>query len=98
VHNRGGRVAARGPRPQSRAAALKFDLKSNSNHFKIDPNHSNFDCLKNDLPELEKIELKYDFEGFEEGNNFLHRHVFRFVMETELKIWEVEIYFLTLGN
>jgi hypothetical protein len=40
---------SKGPRPQSRAAAVKFDLKSNSNRFKIDPNHSNFDRLKNDL-------------------------------------------------
>jgi hypothetical protein len=73
-------------------------LKSNSNHFKTNPNHSNFDYLKNDIPELENFELKYDFEGFEERNNFLHRNVFRFMMEIELKIWEVEIYFLTLGN
>jgi hypothetical protein len=38
-----------GIRAQSRAAAVKFDLKSNSNHFKTDSNHSNFDRLKNGL-------------------------------------------------
>jgi hypothetical protein len=80
--------------PQSWAAVVKFDLKSNSNRFKTDLNHSNFDHLKNNLPELEKIELKYDFEGFQEGNNFLHRNVFRFEMYFELKIREFKVCFL----
>jgi hypothetical protein len=34
--------------------------------------------LKKDFPKLEKFEIKYGFEGFEEGNNFLHRNVLRF--------------------
>jgi hypothetical protein len=38
-----------------------------------------------DLPELKKYELKYDCEGFDERNNFLHRKFFRFEMYSELK-------------
>jgi hypothetical protein len=51
-----------GPRPQFQAAAIKFNLKSNSNRFKTDSNHSNFDHLKNGVPELKKFELKYGFK------------------------------------
>jgi hypothetical protein len=39
-----------GPRRQTSAAVVKFNLKLNSNHFKIDPNQLNFDHLKNDVP------------------------------------------------
>jgi hypothetical protein len=81
VHNRGGGVAAKGARPQNRAAAVKFNLKSNSNRFKTDQNHSNFDHLKNDLLELEKFELKYGFEDLKKVNNFLHRIFFIFGMD-----------------
>jgi hypothetical protein len=81
VQNRGGRVAARGSPSQSRVAAVKSDLKSNSNHFKTYSNHSNFDRLKNGLPELKKIELKYGFEDIEKVNNFLHRSFSRFRMD-----------------
>jgi hypothetical protein len=56
-------------------AAVDFD--SNSNSIQIIPN---FDRSKKDLPELEKFEIKYGCEGFEEGNNFLHRNFFRFDM------------------
>jgi hypothetical protein len=81
VHNRGGGVAAKEARPQNRAAAVKFNLKSNSNHFKTDQNHSNFDHLKNDLLELKKFELKYGFEDLKKVNNFLHRIFFIFGMD-----------------
>jgi hypothetical protein len=66
---------------QSRVAAVKSDLKSNSNHFKTYSNHSNFDRLKNGLPELKKFELKYGFEDIEKVNNFLHRSFSRFRMD-----------------
>jgi hypothetical protein len=56
---------SRGPRAQSRAEAVEFDLKSNSNHFKTNSNHSNFDRLKNGLPKVDKFELKYGFEDLE---------------------------------
>jgi hypothetical protein len=41
--------------PQSPVVAVKFDLESNSNRFKTNPNQSNFDRLKNDLPSSKKL-------------------------------------------
>jgi hypothetical protein len=41
-----------------------------------------------DLPKLEKFEIKYGCEGFEERNHFLHQNFFRFELDFELKIWE----------
>jgi hypothetical protein len=37
---------------------------------------------------LEKFQAKYGFEGFEEGNKFLPRNLFRFKVEFEWKIRE----------
>jgi hypothetical protein len=68
---------------------VKFDLKSNSNCFKTDPNHSNFYRLKIDLSELEIFELKYRFEDLKNMNNFLHRSFFRFGMDSKRKIREI---------
>jgi hypothetical protein len=51
----GGRGAGGGRWPHG-GAAVKFDLKSNSNHFKTDSNHSKFECSKKNFPELKKIE------------------------------------------
>jgi hypothetical protein len=39
--------------------------------------------MKNDPPLLRKIEIKYDFEGFEEVNNSLHRNFFRIRVDFE---------------
>jgi hypothetical protein len=39
--------------------------KINLNWFKQFQNHSNFDRLKKDLPELKKFEIEYGFEVFE---------------------------------
>jgi hypothetical protein len=44
-----------------------------------------------DLPELKKIQVKYGFEGRGVRNKFLHRNVFRFEINFELKIWEVKV-------
>jgi hypothetical protein len=60
----------------------KFDSISNFIRIQI---LSSFDRSKNDFPELEKFEIKYDREGFEERNNFLHRKFFRFEMKFELR-------------
>jgi hypothetical protein len=43
---------------------------------------------KKGLPELKKVEMKYDFEGFAQRGNFLHRNFFRFEMSFELKFGE----------
>jgi hypothetical protein len=42
---------------------------------------------------LKKFEIKYGREGFEEGNIFLERKVFRFEMDFELKFGEFKFYF-----
>jgi hypothetical protein len=39
--------------------------------------------LKDGLPLLEKSQIKYGIEGFEERNNFLHRNFFRFKLDFE---------------
>jgi hypothetical protein len=87
-----------GPQPQFQAAAVKFNLQSNSNRFKTYSNHSNFNCLKNVLPKLKKFETKYGFEDLKRMNNCLHRSIYWFRMDFELKIWEIKVYFFTLGN
>jgi hypothetical protein len=67
-------------------AAVKISLK---NKFQTDSNHIqirlNFDGSKKDPPELEKFEIKYCFEGFDEKNNFLHRNLSRFEMDFKIK-------------
>jgi hypothetical protein len=47
---------------------------------------SNFDRSEQHIPILEKIEVKYGFEGLEEMNNFLHKNFFTFKIYFELKI------------
>jgi uncharacterized protein YdhG (YjbR/CyaY superfamily) len=37
--------------------------------------------FKNDLPELEKFEIKYGYEGFEERKNIIHRNFYRFELD-----------------
>jgi hypothetical protein len=57
------------------------------------PNLNNFEKnsflnliqTKTNLSELKKIGIKYSFEGFDERNNFFHRHFFRFEVNFELK-------------
>jgi hypothetical protein len=46
---------------------------------------SNFILSKHDLPRLQKFEIKYGFEGFDEGNNFIHMNFSRFEMDFKLK-------------
>jgi hypothetical protein len=41
--------------------------------------------LKYELPVLENFQIKYELEGFEERNNFLHRKFFRFEMGFKCK-------------
>jgi hypothetical protein len=45
--------------------------------------NSNYYCFKKDLPEIEKFEIKYGFEGFEEWNNFLYINFFRLEVNFE---------------
>jgi hypothetical protein len=39
------------------------------------------------LPNPEKIQIKYGFEGFGISNNFPYRNLLRFYMNFELKNW-----------
>jgi hypothetical protein len=48
---------------------------------------------KKGLPKIERIEIKYGFEGIAERNNVLHRNFFIFKRDFELKIWEVKVCF-----
>jgi hypothetical protein len=51
--------------------------------------NSNLIWLKQNLPELENFEIKYGFEGFDEGNKFPYRNFLIFEMDVELKIREL---------
>jgi hypothetical protein len=57
----------------------KFDL------FQTNSTHSNLIWSKQDLPLLQKFEIKYGFEWLNEGNNFPYRNFSRFEMESESK-------------
>jgi hypothetical protein len=39
----------------------------------------------------EKFEIKYVFEGFDEGNNLIHRNFSRFEIDFKLKFRESKI-------
>jgi hypothetical protein len=53
------------------------------NDFNLIQTHSNFTRSKQDLPELDKFEIKYGFEGFVERKNFPYRNFFIFEMDFE---------------
>jgi hypothetical protein len=40
---------------------------------------------------LEKFEIKYGFEGFDERNNFLHMNFSRFELDFKLKFRESNV-------
>jgi hypothetical protein len=52
------------------------------NEFTLFQINSNLFWSKHDLPKLEKIEIKYGFEGFEERNDFPYRN-FLFMLDFE---------------
>jgi hypothetical protein len=57
-----------------------------SNKFQI---LLNFYQSKKDLLELKKIKIKYDCDGFEEMNKFLHRNISKFEMDVKWKFREI---------
>jgi hypothetical protein len=77
----------------SGATVPRFDLiQSRSNPFKQFNKFefkiyigSNFILSKQDLPKLEKIEIKYDSEGLDDSNNFTSINFFRFEINFKLK-------------
>jgi hypothetical protein len=75
--NRGGGPAKWGPVtvPGGKVKRFKPFPNSNVQNVQIFPN---VDRSKNNLPELQKLEIKYGFEILEKMNNFLHRNFFRF--------------------
>jgi hypothetical protein len=77
----------------SGATVPRFDLiQSRSNPFKQFNKFefkiyigSNFILSKQDLPKLEKIEIKYGFDGLDDSNNFTSINFFRFEINFKLK-------------
>jgi hypothetical protein len=61
------------------------------NVFKLVQKCSNLIRPKTDLLKLQKFELKYGFEGFDERNNFLHRNFSRLEMYFVLKFRESKV-------
>jgi hypothetical protein len=76
----------RGPQPQFLVLNPSNRLKTGQTNL-----NSNFKPVltltnpKKDLPGFGKFEIKYGFEGFEERNNFLHRNIFKFKVNFEVK-------------
>jgi hypothetical protein len=62
-----------------------------SNDFKSIQNYLNLIQPKTDLPKLQKFEIKYGFDGFDERKNFLHRDFSRFKMNFKLKFRESKV-------
>jgi hypothetical protein len=62
---------------QSKFESIQMSL----NDFKPFQINSNFFRSKQDLPELEKFELKYGSEGIKERNNFLNTNLYIFEMD-----------------
>jgi hypothetical protein len=54
-----------------------------SNRFESNSNSFNWFHSKKNLPEIEKIEIKYGFKGFDERDDFLYRHFSRFKLDFE---------------
>jgi hypothetical protein len=52
---------------------------------------SNLVQSKKDLSKLKQFEIKYNFEGFNERNNFPYMNSLRLEMDLELKIWESKV-------
>jgi hypothetical protein len=61
------------------------------NVFKLVQKCSNLIRPKTDLLKLQKFELKYSFEGFDERNNFIHRNFSRLEMYFILKFRESKV-------
>jgi hypothetical protein len=49
-----------------------------SKYSKINSNEIEMIRLKDDIPVLENFQIKFEFEGFEERNNFIHINFFKF--------------------
>jgi hypothetical protein len=63
-------VGRRGLNEFESVKLIQTDLNSNLNPFELH--------LIQTGPSWAKNELKYNFKGFEERNNFFHRYFFRF--------------------
>jgi hypothetical protein len=79
--------------PAATMPGFKPTESINSNTLKFISNNFKLDLIQKDLPKLKNFEVKYGGEGFGERNSFLHRKVFRFKMNFELQIWEVNVCF-----
>jgi hypothetical protein len=62
--------------PGPKAQGHFLILQNNSNEFKLIQ-------LKDELPLLENFQIKYEFEGLEKRNNFLHKNFSRFELDFE---------------
>jgi hypothetical protein len=91
--NRGGRETADRWGP---VTVIAIQIKSNRSktiqtNLNSNQTRSNFILSKLDLHKLEKFEIKFFFEGFDERNNFLHRNLSRFEMDFKLKFRESNV-------
>jgi hypothetical protein len=81
----GGSLLVRGRAATSTDRLVPREFSLIQIKFKL---HSNLTRSKQNLPKLEKFEIKYDCEGFDVSNIFPYLNFSRFEMEFELKIRE----------
>jgi hypothetical protein len=81
--------------PEATVLGLNRSAESNTVQTKLNSNLTlaQTSFAKKDIPKVKKIEIKYGCEGFKEGNDFLHRNMFRFEMYFKLKFRESKVRF-----
>jgi hypothetical protein len=88
-----GEAARCGPGIVPGGGSNGFEPDSNFKRIQIILKLSKVWTIQKDVPELEKIGIKYGCKFFEQANNSLHRNFFTFEMDFELKIWEFKVCF-----
>jgi hypothetical protein len=79
------------PWPQCRVLNRFKPSQSSQTHLSLFQIISILIRSKKALRKLEKFEIKYNCECFEEMNNVLYRNIYKFERDFELKIWEVKV-------
>jgi hypothetical protein len=69
------------PGPGPKAQWHFLIIRNNSNEFELIR-------LKDELAVLENFQIKYEFGGFENRNNFIHRNFSKFKLDFEWKFRE----------
>jgi hypothetical protein len=72
------------------AVQTRFETNSEFKCFKQISNYFKLWSIRKLLFRSWKMEIKYDFEGLKEMNNFLHRHFLRFGIKIQGILYELK--------